>query len=447
MIFNMAWRNLWRNRRRTYLGIAAMAFNTAILIALMAAFNGIHELAIESGVKTYSGHIQINRQGYYGDESLDGFIEKYRPIIAKIEKLPHVAAVTDRIVSWALLAHGDNSVATNFIGIDTAKEVHVTILHRGIIQGRFLQPQDQKENVIIVGCDVARRLGATIGTTVVAMPGSLSGSSSCREFRLVGIFDAGNADFNKGMAMIPRDVAAQVSDYGEDKTTQIIVNVDADEYLAPTLASIKTILTKFKTYYRDIKAMDAPVEKIYEFPEDVGSYVQTVEGIEMEKNFEVLSWRQVLVDLVQFIYLEDSILQTLLLIIFLAVFIIIYNIITMSVMERQREFGIMKAIGVKSSQLARLILIESTMMAMVALIVGTICGVLTSLLLHHYPIQIETFIAIFRMGLLKPQIKPILSENCLWYSISLITFTAVYAPLLPIWSICQLTPIETIHSH
>ncbi|BBM82288.1 ABC transporter permease [Candidatus Uabimicrobium amorphum] len=674
MILDMAWRNVWRNRRRTILSIIVIAFSTAALLLFMAIINGFHEQIIESSVNTFNGYIQINREGFFGNETIDGYIENHDLITQELESIEGVKAYTTRVVCGGLVSYRDLSFGAVLVGIDPQNEPQVTVFHRGISRGRgrFLLPEDSNKSAgrllkmdhfkerksfikkvqeevgnpivaslrksfspsllkridsfdefipmdsdlpsvlvkemnsvldkesllttaqlakmqinskfivqdinnknflranrelleevypehfikiypIIIGSKMALRLNADIDTELTIVLQGLSGSMEAAIFKVVGIFDVGNPEFNGGMVVVPEKVVAELVGYGQNKTSQIIVRLDYSYDVDEVVRKIKDKLQPYKTFYQrsqdttfavtqdsflDIASfvyklkftmdtasvhiakflsaetlkmldeydeIDMPSPQLKEslikdinvllgkesfFDDKVFShvrkpdfskksglrkfnyellafsyneidslesdfvvdeqfrdeFVESKEGIETQENFEVLAWKDMLIGVIQFIKIENIIIETFLSAIFLAVFIIIFNVMTMSVMERKKEFGVMKAIGVTSKRITYMILLESFFLTGVALIVGCIVGLAACSYLYFSPIFIESFVDVFRQGMLKPSIIAIVNADVLMQPISLVIFTALVAPLYPIWKISRMAPVDAIHN-
>ena len=442
----LAWRNIWRNKRRTALGIIVIALSMATLHFFMSTNNGLYEQLVKSSVTTYNGYIQINRKGYFGNESPDAFLEKSSKIIQAIGECPHVKNVTTRIVGGGLISHEDNSAGTQVIGIEPEKEKKVTIFWRGITQGNFLTEEDQKiesSPPVLISEAMATKLEAQLGDEVTIMLQSTSGSLNVKIFKIKGLFDCGSPEFND-MILITSKAANSLVEYGEDSVTQVVVNLDFNENLAVTVQQIKGQIKNFKAFYRDIKPQQ---ENSFDMLEEFGdTYAETKKGIELEKDFEVLSWHDTLPGVVQYIKLQEAMTGLVLFVIFMAVFLVIFNIATMSVMERKREFGVLKAMGVGSFPMTRIIFYECFILSGVALLIGAFIGVSASLYFYFSPLPLASFATVFRVGLLQPELKAIIDLKSLADPISLIIFTALLVPIFPAWQVAKLSAVESMQS-
>ncbi len=404
--------------------------------------HGFQEEIIKSSINTYTGYFQINRKGFFDNESLAAFIEKPDAIIQEISSIPHIKAVTTRILSLGLVGGGNNSSGCLIVGIHPDREAQVTTFRNGVIKGRFLEPAEQ--NAIIIGVDMAQRLDLPLQGEATLLLLSSTGTIEAVNLQVVGIFDSGNPAFNRNMVMVSQSLLSQLVGYGNTKVSQIVVAIDHNRHLEETAQAISEKLRKFQAFYTDIdSSTKIPIDMIQEFG-DV--YVKMEKGIEFEKKLELLSWKEILPALVDVVQLQNIVLKIILTAVFLAAFIIVLNVTIMGVMERKREFGILKAMGMRSSQLAKLIFMESLMMTGAAFVIGTTLGTGISLLISYFPIAISSDLPLFKLGLIEPLIKPFVTIKSLLQPAIAVCLIAILAPLWPIWEISKLTPTETIRS-
>ena len=522
MIWKIAWRNIWRNTRRTCLSMMAIAFATMLLVFFTAMLNGFHEQMIKSSVTTYTGHIQINRKGFFGNETLDGFVESSDTIVNKIKEIPQIEAITTRIVAGGLASYEDVSIGCYFVGVKPEQEKKVTIFSRGVNKGKFLntpktfpidikyyenfkqhkitknlaiiflgkQEQDysnylkletivetlwlvkdkknnklylvekKKEKLLVTEClkeviigeAMARKLGVQVNDKITILSQGLDGSLEALELRIVGLFDVGNPEFNRNMIMLSHHTAAYLVHFGNDKVSQIIVKLKYNETLDLVIQKIKEIIKEnnlkafsqtqeFNVDNYDEVILFEGIEKEFQ-----DQFVEPEKDISTETALEVISWKKILVSVIQFIQLDNALTQLLLTVVFLAVFIIIYNVTVMSVLERKREFGILKAVGIRSSQLIKIIFLETFLLSSIAALIGASLGVLISLYIYFFPIELSSIIEVFKMGMLKPVFIALFNEKCIIDPIFLVLFTALIAPLWPSWMLAKMSPVDAMHS-
>ncbi|WP_372365999.1 ABC transporter permease [Candidatus Uabimicrobium sp. HlEnr_7] len=441
-IYKMAWRNIWRNKRRTGLSIAVVGFCIGILILFIAIINGLQEQIIKSSVNTFTSYIQVHRKGFDKEKSLAGFIEKTDDMQKQIGKLPSVEGVTARILSSALISYENYSSGCLVVGIEPSNEKKVTFFYRGIKEGHFLEDQD--EDTILITKTIAQRISAKLNSEITIMVQGYNGSLEARNLKIKGILDLGNPELNQNLVIVTRKTAGELTGYKSQKISELAIRLKGNKGLQKTTNEIKNILKKHKSFYGELvseKDNDLFVEEDIE-----DNFIKTEKGIEFEKEFEVLSWQDLLKAIVQFIQFENSVVHFILMIVYVAVILILFNVFIMSIMERKKEFGIMKAVGTKSSQLIFMVCIESFAIVIIGIIVGSAIGITASLTLYFFPLEIASAVDIFNQGMLRPQVLAILNMKSLLLPIAGALITGLIAPLLACREITKLNPAEAMHS-
>ena len=437
----MAWRNIWRNKRRTGLSIAVVGFCTGILILFIAIINGLQEQIIKSSVNTFTSYIQVHRKGFHQEKSLAGFMENTDAIQKQIHEHPHVEGVAARILSSALISHENYSSGCLVVGIEPSNERKVTFFYRGIKEGDFLEDQD--ENTILITKTIAQRISAELNSEITIMVQGYNGSLEAKILKIKGILDLGNPDLNQNLVVVTRKTAGELTGYKNDKISELAIRLKENKGLQKTTNDIRDILKKHESFSGELVS-----EKDELFIEEdlEDNFIKTEKGIEFEKGFEVLSWQDLLKAIVQFIQFENSVVHFILVIVYIAAILILFNVFIMSIMERKKEFGIMKALGTKSPQLVFMVCVESFIIVIVGIVVGSTIGVAASLTLYFFPLEIASAVDIFNQGMLRPQVLAILNLKCLLLPIIGALVTGLIAPLLACREITKLNPAEAMRS-
>jgi putative ABC transport system permease protein len=327
--FKLAWRNLWRNKRRTLLTLGAVTLYCWLLLWFLWFGDGAHDGMIENYVRILTGHVQIHARGFRDDMSVMKRIREPASIAAAIEGTDKVAAYSFRIKTYALAAaHGDSAGAF-VLAFDPRRERGVSNMHKSLREGRFLEEGRGRE--VVVGYVLAENLGLKIGDEIAIMVQAADGSMGADKFKVVGLADVGISSMNNSLVMMNLADAQALLAYG-DAVNEIIVMAD-DSYDVDRVC-------------RELK------RKI-----DLSRY-------------EVLSWKEAAPEMKELVELDWASFVLMMAVFAVVALLGIMNTVVMSVFERVREFGIMTAMGLKPGQLARLVVTETFLLTLVATAIG-----------------------------------------------------------------------------
>jgi ABC-type lipoprotein release transport system permease subunit len=335
--FKIAWRNLWRNKRRTMLTIASVLFALFLALIMRSMQLGSYSSMVESAVKSTTGYIQIHEKGYWADKSLDNTFETSDALEESILGHPNVKEIIPRLESFALLSSGIQTKGSAVIGTVPDIEQSVSGLKNRIVEGEYLLKDDQ---AILIAEGLARYLKVGIGDTVVILGQGYHGLTAAGAYPVKGIIRFVQPDINDAMTYIPLGLARDLYSSPGRLTSLSIMLADPDQMR--------------KT--RDQLAASCP------------------------ETLEVMTWDTMLTEMVNAIEGDNISGQFMLGILYLVVGFGILGTILMSTMERKKEFGIMVAIGMRRTKLAIIVFIESLIIS----ILGIIAGVITSLPLIYY---------------------------------------------------------------
>ncbi|MCU0369809.1 MAG: FtsX-like permease family protein [Bacteroidales bacterium] len=341
----IAWRNLWRNRRRTLITIASVLFALFLALVMRSMQLGSYSSMVESAVKSSTGYIQVHKMGYWDDKSIDNTFEINDSIESAILGHPNVNQIIPRLECFALLSSGKQTKGSAVIGTDPGTEDIISGLKDRIISGEYLDAGDQ---AILVAEGLAQYLKVTVGDTLVILGQGYHGMTAAGAYPVKGIIRFVQPDINNSMTYIPLRAAQELYSSPRRLTSLSIMLADPDKIR---------------------KTRDALVK-------------------ELPASLEVMNWNEMLVELVQAIEGDNISGQFTLGILYLVVGFGILGTILMSTMERRKEFGIMVAVGMRRTKLAVIVFIESLLISLI----GIVAGVLTSLPLifyfYHHPIPL-----------------------------------------------------------
>ena len=329
----LAWRNLWRHKRRTLITASSIAFGVLLAVTFTGAGDYFHTRMIDAGANMGMGHITIAARDYNRAPSSQKSIKGANTLQALIADLPEVTSVVARIQGQAMFASARKSVGGTFIAIDPTQEsANNNLFIESLTEGEMLSEIAGKG--IVMGVDLVRKLKLNLGKKVVYTTTDINGEIVSAVARISGIFRTGVAEVDGGMALLPIQSVQKVLGYESGEVSLIAISLD-DQRLSHAL--------------RD-----------------------KMQGQPEFEHVEVLNWQQTQPDLAGMIAVDKSANRISQLMISLLIAAGILNTMLMSVLERIREFGVMMALGMSPRSLFSLVILESFWLAVIGLIIGII---------------------------------------------------------------------------
>ena len=329
----LAWRNLWRHKRRTLITASSIAFGVLLAVTFTGAGDYFHTRMIDAGANMGMGHITIAARDYNRAPSSQKLIQGVNTLQSLIASLPEVKSVVARIQGQAMFASARKSVGGTFIAIDPAKEnANNNLFIESLTDGEMLSTTNGKG--IVMGVDLARKLKLNLGKKVVYTTTDINGDIVSAVARVSGIFRTGVAEVDGGMALLPMQSIQKVLGYASDEVSLIAVSL-VDQRISHALRG-------------------------------------RMQGQPEFEHVEVLNWQQTQPDLAGMIAVDKSANRISQLMISLLIAAGILNTMLMSVLERIREFGVMMALGMSPRSLFSLVILESFWLAVIGLIIGII---------------------------------------------------------------------------
>ena len=333
----MAWRNIWRNPRRTFLTVAAIAFASLLLVFMISFQFGSYETMINTSVKIQAGHVQIQTEGYQDKKEIRLAVRNPQAINHILAQIPEVQSYTSRATAFALVSSRDRTYGTLVIGIDPVQEAKVSTLGNLIREGQYLAAGDVDQ--ALIGKLLAKNLHVKTGDELTILGQGRDGSIAAAIVQIKGTYSSGLDDFDRSAIHIPLQTFQEVFAM-QDSVHEIVV-------IGSSLS-------------------DVPAIK--------GAIVDQLKLNAHFKKLAVLDWQELMPGLVEAIKLD--LISGLIFygILVLVVAFSILNTFLMAIFERTREFGVMMAIGTNPGRLTKLLLIESISLTAIGIIVGMIIG-------------------------------------------------------------------------
>ena len=347
MIFKIAFRNIFRQKRRTILTALAMIVGFTLSSVFIGWSDGAYGNIIAMFTRNRIGHIQVHREGYLDKPSLYKTISEYSAVGKAIQTIAGVEAWTPRVFGAGLGSVDEKSTTVQIFGVDVARETKATQFDKKVIEGRVLDKTPSHEAVI--GKGLATTLSATLGSEIVMFSQGADGSIANDVYTIVGIVESSD-DTTDRMTCYLKLEDAQELFVLEGRIHEIVVTVSRVNQVPKITRAIATRLN--------------------------------------DSTLHVAPWQEVAKSFYRAMQADkqgDSVGR---IVIMLIVAIGVLNTVLMSVLERTREYGVLKAVGTKPTQIFRLVLCEVFIIALGSICVGALLGVLTNYLLSIYGIKL-----------------------------------------------------------
>lgn len=331
----LAWRNLWRNRRRTLITVSTIAFGFALAVVSIGLGDGGHNAMIRNAIRMGDGHLTVQPRGYLEAPANHRFLHAGGEILAQVRDAGVPGRVAPRVALQLLASSATNAIGVALQGIQPGQDPLHEVLGDNLVAGAWLEPGDHRG--LLIGEALSRKLDAEVGNKVVLMAGGRDGQTISQLGRVRGVFRTGVDELDGYVVLSDLALARQFL-YAEGGTAEA----------AP--------LTRIAVFLDDPEQLPAAKRNL-------AKAVTAAEAV-------VLDWQEMMPQLVSFIVVDDVGNYIWLVFILVMVAFGILNTILMSVLERTREFGLLRALGVSPNQLLVLVLLETILLACVALVVG-----------------------------------------------------------------------------
>ncbi len=403
MIFKLAWRNIWRNKRRTYITAASILFAVLLASLMESLQKGAWDNMIGNVVNFYIGYAQIHQKGYWEDQSLDQAI----PFTAELKNIPkevsEVKNVLPRMESFALASTGNTTMGALVVGIDPEVENRMTQLQTRLRQGAYLNATDK---AALVAEGVADNLNLKVGDTLVLVSQGYHGVNAAGKYPVKGIIHLGSPELNKQMVYLPLH-EAQWFFGAEGLITSLALHIER--------------------------------------PGDVTKAVKAVKAKLNLQEYEVMDWKELLPDLVRAKALDSAGNYIVYCILYLIIAFGIFGTILMMTKERSYEFGVLVAIGMRRFRLSATVWLEVIMLGLLGAAAGILCSVPVVGYFHNNPLH---FSGNYAAAMERYGFEPIFPAAFrpsifLVQAIVVIILTALMA-LYPIFKIRKLEPVEAM---
>jgi putative ABC transport system permease protein len=404
MYFELAWRNIWRNSRRTLVIITAVLIGVWSMIFLSAFARGMMNSMLENGKSVLIGDIQIHHKNYREDPSIDNSMHDFNNIKSTLEsKLSKNSIWAERIKVSAFVNNARHSAGITLVGINPEKERKVSFIGKSMIDGDYLEEDDVRG--VLLGKALLDKFDTKIGKKLIIMTRNENGEVASKAFRIRGVFKAEMEATEKGFLFITMKGARK-------------------------LTKMKTGISEISILLPGGESMDAVADTL---KENLDSGYYSVE-----------TWKKLLPMLEAYVDMFNSFMYIWYVVVFIAMGFGIVNTSLMAVFERVREFGLLRALGMKPWWVIRSVLTESLFVLITGILAGNLLGVISVLIVKDHGLNLAAmgkgaeFVGMSRV------IYPVMSLHDVISINTIILFLGFIVSLYPAIRAAQITPVEAM---
>ncbi len=404
MLLALAWKNIWRNKKRSLIILTAIALGLWAGLFSVAISIGVWEATINATIDRNLSHIQIHTKEFKDENLISNYIPSGNQIVEEIRNDKRSEEVSGRVLIEGMASSPTSSSGVNIIGINTERENKVTTIPTYIQEGSFFQTE--KQNPVVIGKKLADKLGLKLGSKIVLTFQNIDTTLTYAAFRIVGIFKTESSIFDQSHLFVEKSDLYPIME-SEPIISEIAIRLKSSDDLDLVYSTLK----------------------------------QAYPSLMVE------TWKQLAPEL-EFTY-EMLILELeiFLGIILAALLFGITNTMLMSVMDRIREFGVLMAVGMKRIRVFFLILIETFILSIFGGMVGMVLGALTILYFSDKGIDLSVFAEGLNAWGMPAQMYPVLPLYFYFILIVMIIVTAIVGAIYPSIKTIKLRPAEAIRTY
>lgn len=398
-----AWRNLWRNKRRTLITVASIFFGVIFSTLMSSMQEGSYQMYIHTIVNSYSGYMQVQHPDYWADKTVNNTIEYNDTLRILTAKVSDITGVTPRFESFGLASGNEITQGVVVLGIEPKTEDAITQLSSKMVAGQLLRPND---NGVVIGQRLSGLMNLSVGDTLVIISQGYHGVSAAGKYAVKGILKHPSPDLDRSVVYMTLHVAQQLYS-AENRITSLVVMVANN-------------------------AMVEPVAK----------HIEHIAG----RGCVVLTWQKMNAILLKQIESDRAQGYIMKGILFMVVGFGIFGTIMMMIAERKREFGVLMAIGMQKSKLSIVLVYETVLIGILGVMVGFVGSIPVVAYFASHPIQLTGQAAdmITQMGF--EPIMPFSTDASVFVSqAAVVLIFCVCISVYPVYRISRLKLMDALH--
>ncbi|MBU1692674.1 MAG: FtsX-like permease family protein [Verrucomicrobia bacterium] len=405
-LVRIAWRNIGRNKRRSILSALAVSFACAVLIFSMALQRGSYADMIYNTVHAHTGHLQVQRAGYWPDRTLARRVTSPDAIMAVVRALPHVRAVAPRVNAAGLVSKGKRTFGGLIFGIDPVREKALSTMADVIREGKYIEEGDREG--VLVGSLLAENLGAGVGDEIVFLGQGADGSLAAGRLVVRGLIKTGVSEMDRTTLAAP---LATIQDaYSMNGgVSEVAVLLDRDKYRHEVAGEIE----------RKLRERGLTNAAVLEWPTLLPGVEQSIR----------IDWNSGLIMYAALV---------------LVVGFGIANTFLMAFMERMHELGVLLALGMRPASLSLMVYLESVLLVLLGVVGGLAMGIPITRYFQVRGLDFGVAQETFAEYGLSPVIHPELSLLVLAWAIGIVVLISLAAAIYPAVKAARVKPVEAL---
>jgi len=338
----IAWRNIWRNKKRTFITISSVTLAIVLAIFMRSFQEGSYDLMTETAIGKFTGYVQVHQKDYWKDKTIDNGMLVDPEVLKQINSVADVEGTSLRIESFALASNKKNTKGTMIMGIEPLKEENMLSLKDKIIKGTYIGIHDKAINI---GSGLAKYLDIDVGDTLVLMGQGHWGQSAINAYPVKGILKMPSPVIDKQIVFMPLSLAEEYFSFENGATSIVVKFQDADE--------------------------TADIAQL------INATIDTTQ-------YQAMVWQEMSPEVVQMIQSDRSGGVIMLAILYMIIAFGVFGTVLMMAEERKREFAVMVSIGMQKTKLMMISFYEAILMNAVGVILGIL---LTIPIVYYYHVN------------------------------------------------------------
>lgn len=351
MFLKLAWRNIWRNRRRTFITISAIFFAVFLSIMQRSMKIGSIERMVDGMVGSFLGHLQVHQKGYWAEQNLDNSFETSPALLKAIKQTTGIKNAIPRLDSYALVAGLEHSRAGLVIGIDPIEERKLSNPEKRLTKGKYLQ--NTNEEAVLMAEGMATYLKIHVGDSVVLLGQGFQGQTATGKYLVKGLVKLPNAELNKSLVYIPLNTCQ-------------------------TLFATENRLTTYSIQLRNAKHLTTVEQELK----------KNLKAVASKEAYEAISWETMAPEIVQIIVADKQAGKIMMGVFYMVLGFGILGTVLMMTSERRYEFGVLIGIGMKRFKLGVLVFFEMVLLAALGVTAGILGSLPITLYFNKHPIPL-----------------------------------------------------------
>ncbi len=405
LYLRLAWRNVWRHRRRTVIVVAAMGLTLAMMMIYDGLIAGFDDAIYGNAIKVLGGNIQVHASGYAEQVDQNPLLPlpNDQAVVQAALALPQVVAASRRINTSGMASNREGAFAVSIVGVEPDKELPVSLVAQHVAAGRYLVSSDQDS--VYIGKGLADEMDVGVGDRFTLVGRATHQQMRQRTMTVIGIYDVGMPDIEKRTLYISLAEAQNLYDLS-GQSTEVAISLKSIGQEPAVIAALNTRL----------------------------------------HGYEITSWQTSFPDLQQTIEAKSAVMDIFSVVILIIAGIGILNLLLMAVLERTREIGLLGALGMKPRQISWLFLLEGAMIGLVGVATGVVLGILFNSLLGHVGLDFSQYTSLTEYtALINSRIYPSLGLEKIVQRVLTVVVIAILAALLPAHEAAQNEPAHSLH--